>query len=60
VIADLDDRFADVVIGSDTIAKEGLLNSKCIRTSLETSTTDDTLLENRNRERRSATWGAID
>jgi hypothetical protein len=28
VIADLDDRFADVVIGSDTIAKEGLLNSK--------------------------------
>jgi hypothetical protein len=53
MIADLDDRLADVVIGSDTIAKEGLLNSNRIRTSLESSTTDDT---HRNRERRGATW----
>jgi hypothetical protein len=57
VTADLDDRFADVVIGSDTIAKEGLLNSKwIIRTSLETSTTDNTL-ENTETENVAAQHG---
>jgi len=56
VIADLDDRFADVVIGSETIEKEGLLNSKWIRTSLETSTTDNTL-ENTETENVAAQHG---